>query len=456
MAGLMDFMGGMFGGGDVYGDLLTEEQKKAMQQQTMMTMAAKLLQAGGPSTTPTNLGQALGGAFLTGQEAYQKAGANALTQMLTKQKIDEYKRAQATQKLMQGILMGNQPQQAPGQMATPSPGQMATPSPDQIQLGETPQMSMPGMMQQAPSTQQGAAPLNQAQQLIARLSQAGQAIMAVDPKQGAQLINSAKALQEMSMQGPAKDLSANEIAALGLPLGTIAQRTADNQVKVIRAPDLAPNDIRLLEGVGMQPTWDNLLKLKKASGTSITNVQSVADKALAGAVGGDVQKEMRMATDMARAAQSSLSNIALIRQNTDQAILGPGADMRTWMTRAATVLGVGGENAEEVLAKTRSVLQGMAREELTAAQSMKGQGPLTDNERAILRKAALGDQSMTAPELNVAMNAMEKIAKEKIKIHSNLLSQFSTLPGMSQFLPFYSIGGSIDDALAAEMRKRGL
>ena len=93
-ASLMDFMGGMFGGGDVYGDLLTDEQKKAMQQQTMLTMAAKLLQAGGPSTTPSNLGQALGGAFLSGQEAYGKAGQNALTQMLTKQKIDEYQREQ--------------------------------------------------------------------------------------------------------------------------------------------------------------------------------------------------------------------------------------------------------------------------------------------------------------------------------------------------------------------------
>ena len=103
-ASLMDFMGGMFGGGDVYGDLLTDEQKKAMQQQTMLTMAAKLLQAGGPSTTPSNLGQALGGAFLSGQEAYGKAGQNAVTQMLTKQKIEEYKRQKDIQAKIQSFL----------------------------------------------------------------------------------------------------------------------------------------------------------------------------------------------------------------------------------------------------------------------------------------------------------------------------------------------------------------
>ena len=113
MAGFMDMFGGgdggnsgmfggMFGGGDVYGDLLTDEQKQRMQQQTMMTMAAKLLQAGGPSTTPTNLGQALGGAFLSGQEAYGKAGQNAVQGMLTKQKIEEYRRTQKYREAMLG------------------------------------------------------------------------------------------------------------------------------------------------------------------------------------------------------------------------------------------------------------------------------------------------------------------------------------------------------------------
>ena len=98
MAGIMD----MFGGGDIYGDLLTDEQKQRMQQQTMMTMAAKLLQAGGPSTTPTSLGQALGGAFLSGQEAYGKSGQNAVQGMLTKQKIEEYRRANDYRKALLG------------------------------------------------------------------------------------------------------------------------------------------------------------------------------------------------------------------------------------------------------------------------------------------------------------------------------------------------------------------
>lgn len=82
----------LFGGGegDVYGDLLTEEQKRRMQQQSMLTLGAKLLQASGPSPQRVNIGQAVGGALLAGQEAYNQAGQSALQQMLTKQKLQEY------------------------------------------------------------------------------------------------------------------------------------------------------------------------------------------------------------------------------------------------------------------------------------------------------------------------------------------------------------------------------
>jgi len=138
MAGIMD----MFGGGDIYGDLLTEEQKQRMQQQTMMTMAAKLLQAGGPSTTPTSLGQALGGAFLSGQEAYGKAGQNAVQGMLTKQKIEEYRNEKKRKEALDAMISGG--------MQGPAPTQMQTPDSSNITLGAMPQSSaasMPGMQQ---------------------------------------------------------------------------------------------------------------------------------------------------------------------------------------------------------------------------------------------------------------------------------------------------------------------
>ena len=141
-SGNSGMFGGMFGGGDMYGDLLTDEQKQRMQQQTMMTMAAKLLQAGGPSTTPTSLGQALGGAFLSGQEAYGKAGQNAVQGMLTKQKIEEYRNEKKRKEALNAMISGGMPGSAPTQMQTPDPSN--------ITLGAMPQSSaasMQGMQQ---------------------------------------------------------------------------------------------------------------------------------------------------------------------------------------------------------------------------------------------------------------------------------------------------------------------
>ena len=122
---LMDFLGkDFFGDAAGYGDLLSEEQKRKMQQQAIMQMGASLLQASGPSRQRIGLGQALGSAYQAGQQAYGQAGQNALQQMLTKQKIDEYQRGLKTQQTIQDLLLGNQ-----GAAATAAPTQTGQAAP---------------------------------------------------------------------------------------------------------------------------------------------------------------------------------------------------------------------------------------------------------------------------------------------------------------------------------------
>lgn len=109
---MADFnLGGLLGtafGGGLSGleDILTPEQRAAIQQQSALSAAAALLQAGGPSTTRTNLGQALGSAFAAGQAGMQRGTESALTQMLTRQKLDEAKRARDLQTNIARILTG--------------------------------------------------------------------------------------------------------------------------------------------------------------------------------------------------------------------------------------------------------------------------------------------------------------------------------------------------------------
>jgi hypothetical protein len=106
-------LGSAFGGSSALEDLLTEQQKAAIRQQGALSAAAALLQAAGPSTTRSSLGQALGSAFAAGQAGTQKAQESALTQMLTRQKLDEARRAQGLQKSIADILTGGTVPTAP-------------------------------------------------------------------------------------------------------------------------------------------------------------------------------------------------------------------------------------------------------------------------------------------------------------------------------------------------------
>ena len=99
------FTGGAGGTGfDMFGseasgmnDLLTAQQQEAIKRQSMLAMAAQLLQAGGPSSQRIGLGQALGQGVMAGQQAQEKGTTGAVNQMLLRQKLDEAKRAQALQ-----------------------------------------------------------------------------------------------------------------------------------------------------------------------------------------------------------------------------------------------------------------------------------------------------------------------------------------------------------------------
>jgi len=84
----------MFGGGDMgLDEYLTPEQRSRMNQQGIMALAASLLKSSGASAVPVGIGQALGEAYGAGQQGYQQAQQGAIANIMTKQKLDEFKRA---------------------------------------------------------------------------------------------------------------------------------------------------------------------------------------------------------------------------------------------------------------------------------------------------------------------------------------------------------------------------
>lgn len=261
-------LGSAFGGGlSGLEDLLTPEQLAAIRQQGGLSAAAALLQAAGPSTTRTSLGQALGSAFTAGQAGMQKGTESALTQMLTRQKLEEAKQEAAANQGFRSALEGMR-------------GGGAAPAMTPAQA-----LAVPGM----PSGP-----------TVARAQMIGQAVPTGMTAPGARVLTDAQI--DLLRNMPRKEATA-ELLKLTQPaapsdkaklLGELGLPITIENLRLLEKPEAAPEKIRTLQALGFEPTVENLRKLDKpdaspseirileATGTPVT-LQNVMNLRRAGA-----------------------------------------------------------------------------------------------------------------------------------------------------------------------------
>ena len=131
MANEFDFssLGSMFGGGGTptgLDALLSEDQRKLLGRNAVMSAAAALLQASGRSAVPISMGQALGSALQAGQQGYQQARASSFQDLMLGAKLQEAKNAQDLQKQIAGVFAAPSPAAlSPEQQALMAPGMQA-------------------------------------------------------------------------------------------------------------------------------------------------------------------------------------------------------------------------------------------------------------------------------------------------------------------------------------------
>jgi hypothetical protein len=193
---------------------------------------------------------------------------------------------------------------------------------------------------------------------------------------------------------------------------------------------------------------------------------NTANKPMLTELGKGVGEGITNAWTGAQSAASTLQNVQQMRTGLDKAIVGPGANQRVTLSQIGQVLGVNGKDATEQLENTRMVMQGLARQELSAAGQMKGQGQITESERSILRKAESGQiNELTKPELNTLLGALERTATSRINTHNQNLQRLRQDPnasGVAQFMqvdaPTMGGGGGgnagLNAAVEAEIKRR--
>jgi hypothetical protein len=227
MANEFDFssLGNMFGGGGTptgLDALLSEDQRKLLGRNAVMSAAAALLQASGRSAVPISMGQALGSALQAGQQGYQQARAGSLQDLLLGQKLKEGQteldfNTRMREALYPTAARGVAPQAAGAQMPMPPAA-----------------IDGPGVQVFAPDAPRAATPMQPSAirpgGMFANLSPEQRAIAAFNPK-----VMLPKIFEESLKADTFRPMTKEEMKTRGLDTRSVYElNTRTNEPKLLR------------------------------------------------------------------------------------------------------------------------------------------------------------------------------------------------------------------------------
>jgi len=208
----------MFGSGDMgLDEYLTPEQRSRMNQQGIMALAASLLKSSGPSAVPIGIGQALGEAYGAGQQGYQQAQQGAITNIMTRQKLDEYKRARDMEDQIAKIM---------GRTSSSMPVAGVAITPDQAlampNMPAGPTVDRANMIGQVPASGAGVAPTSANDLLYQKYMDIAQLNVGKNPA-------NVKLYQDLAMQlKPTEEYSTTPqfgLSAAGTPISFVLNKS---------------------------------------------------------------------------------------------------------------------------------------------------------------------------------------------------------------------------------------
>lgn len=123
-------------------------------------------------------------------------------------------------------------------------------------------------------------------------------------------------------------------------------------------------------------------------------------------------------------------------------MVGPGATAAQMLGRLAEAGNFGGKDNRERLANTKVVLQQLAQLELDAGAQMKGQGAITENERAILKRAQAGELWDDPNEIRAGLTILKQRARKRIDYYNSRARQLQALPGLERLGPLIMVDPS--------------
>lgn len=434
MAGLLDIFGS--GGSQQLGllGMSADDIQRARddaQAQALYALAGRLFQGG-------KTGQSIAQGLQMGQQAYQQAMKGQLADRFQTAQIQEMVRQKQEQEAAKA-------RQAQVQKLIGSAVQPAVTT-------ETPLMDITGQQVMGPNLPQPAR---------FDLQAVTPQLMAIPEGQTA-LANLAK-LQEV-LQPKLQTLKPEE--QLGYMQNGRFVTVAQGAPKPAE-PAKPPSSILEYEyakSQGYKGTFEQFKQLNKPTTTTTVNV---GEKSFASAFGQGVAQSVENTFNAAQGAVGTLARIETLKPlvSDGKVFSGPLSGAQQVATRIADSLGVAGANQQEKLRNTAVAMQQLAGLELNAAEAMKGQGAITENERSLIKRAAGGDLlTMTAGEVRSLLGALEKTSKFKISAHQRNVDRLKKNPQLSELVQYYdmptvqetpvTVSGDLAAQAAAELARR--
>ena len=242
-------------------------------------------------------------------------------------------------------------------------------------------------------------------------------------------------------------LTSEEVTQFGLPTTGKYQVNANGEISLITGTGPAKDgkvatsieEYQFYQSQGGKKSYEDFIDGKNRPST-VVNVQP-SDKKFGEAFGTATAAAVESTFNKAQSAQNTLTTIATIKPLIkDSVFAGPLSTSEATISRLGEKFGITSGTTQEKLSRTTQAMQGLAQLELQAAESMKGQGAITDFERSLIARAAGGDLAkLTQKEVLGLLGALEKVSQKKISTHKNNLVRLRKRPDTAGLADFYEL-----------------
>ena len=186
---------------------------------------------------------------------------------------------------------------------------------------------------------------------------------------------------------------------------------------------------------------DELQRLKKERATAGAARFDMGSREMEKEFAKGVVEDTRASFNQAKSSVNTVNAVQKLRPILSAGVYdGFQAGAPRAVDQFATALGVSGKNTQEKLARTAQAMQQLAALELDAANSMKGQGTITDFERGLIARASGGNlRDFTAVEISALLDGLDKVARAKIQSHQQNYEIMSSDPTGKKYSKYYKI-----------------